>query len=1165
MEVFLRQGMGRLFIAFESPNTSVYPIGTPDGDGPAFQVLLDVDNDGGAAPQSDDLRLTVNKGGDVAEEEGAEDEWSAVGTPTGWTAKVYTATWGWQAEFEIDFSKLGNPEPSTAIGLGLAEVWTLEYPHEYVWPADGDTADPDSWGTLVSSSDWSSFYWKPGPWEDYAPSGLPDFDQRQVVTPSLSAPFAVANSFWWFDAKFEDQPVGPVGSTMPISDTYPLVSPYGPWDDHDPQNVVPLALDLADAFNTDPVTGTQIYEMYQGIQRHLRERGMWDEYVVTLVEQPTFEWIAQEAQRGEDVVLLLGFWQDEGELTRIGGHYVTVAGVDFLEGQAIAISDPAQDRAEQSEGQGRVLSGTLLAHTPPGHMPTVHNDAGNVSHDRYGFSGEGPWGGLGLVGYLMPSFISETVGLNPNPNWDGATGYTPGASIYTEIEYALAVSPYTWKASGRWVEDATVPLYGRRFEPFVDYAPSGVPDFDQRQDDWQDTEPDHDPWTFCGPVALANSLWWFDSKFEYRGTTPPTISGTHPLVSSYQTWPYEWDDHDPQNVDDSDAAEEELVDDLADYLNTDVGLHIGTYITDVVQGLASYLSDRGMRGGYVITPVQSPAFWWVAEEVERSSDVILLLDFWQNQLGGWTKMGGHYVTVAGVDKQGGLIAFSDPYFDRMEAVLPPGEFAGAHLWTGRVGSDGHPPLGPSGLVPTYNHAIDHSGVYTLHNDAANVSHDVYPVVAAPPALAGTWEPQGYASHWATVENFWGTNIVVVDFPIPESVPVHTVVDWAVAVSPRADVTVRKHVVPSTTIPGDWVTFTIGFSNTGPLPATDVVLGDAPPDQLANIEVLGTWVSNGEPIVPRSGVSFTWDLPTLAWGDWGLITMTAQVDPEFSWPDALTLTNWVTIATSAQEQAIGAPNAVSATLPVETADVAIDKQVSDDVVMVGDRITYTIVFTNNGPAWATSAVVTDLLHSWLTNTHAYGWTEFEGEPEQRDGYTYVWDVWDIPPEGRGELRISGDVSPPAGVLGLLPNQITIGTETTEWNLDNNVSHADVVVVEYGVGVRPMTSTSAGPPGSIVNHTLIVTNTGTYTDTYAILSSGGQQWTTTVPSSVGPIPADLTLPVNVEVEISPHAMVGESDQVTVTVISQSDGSERATAVLTTEVDWRVYLPFVMRTSP
>ena len=44
-----------------------------------------------------------------------------------------------------------------------------------------------------------------------------------------------------------------------------------------------------------------------------------------------------------------------------------------------------------------------------------------------------------------------------------------------------------------------------------DYAPAGMPDFDQRQTTWRVPAPDGDKWTHDGPVAAANALWWLDA------------------------------------------------------------------------------------------------------------------------------------------------------------------------------------------------------------------------------------------------------------------------------------------------------------------------------------------------------------------------------------------------------------------------------------------------------------------------------------------------------------------------------------------------------------------------------------------------------------------------------------------------------------------------------
>ena len=145
--------------------------------------------------------------------------------------------------------------------------------------------------------------------------------------------------------------------------------------------------------------------------------------------------------------------------------------------------------------------------------------------------------------------------------------------------------PPPWNVTAKPTE---VPWYMKGEYP--DYAPSGMPDFDQRQwgtYNWTDPA---GRWSHCGPVSVANSLWWLDSEFETSTTPPPTIVETYPLVQSYN--PGVWDDHDPQNV-------PPLVEHLAWLMDTNgirTGLaHFGTDVFDMQAGITHYLSWSGVN------------------------------------------------------------------------------------------------------------------------------------------------------------------------------------------------------------------------------------------------------------------------------------------------------------------------------------------------------------------------------------------------------------------------------------------------------------------------------------------------------------------------------------------------------------------------------------------
>ena len=1137
VEVFIKQDAITLYIALDSPDTTPYPFSSGGGTGPAFQIFLDTANDKASAPQADDYRLTVNKGGNTMENRGNGTSWAGMGTGQ-WNAKVTTAPWGWQAEFAISFAKLGiTPHVPLSIGLGLAEVWTPSWPHDWYWPEGGHYLSPATWGILTSSSDWSTFYWKPGPWEDYAPSGMPDFDQNQLGWLAYDGPAAVANSFWWFDSKFEPAPYPP----KVITDHYRLVTSYGNWDDHYYSNAVPLIDDLATNYlgTNQGTAGTDPISMFFGIHDYLRDHGLWDDYIVTLVEQPDFRWVADEVMRSEDVILLLGFYEwveADQRWSRVGGHYVNVAGVDLRTGQ-IAFSDPSLDATEMGMGitpPGRVLSGTLIPHQPiPGHTPGIHNDAGNVSHDVYGVVDTNSPGGIwGPAEYPLAFNPRPIIGANPNPRIP--TEEWGGTDTQVEVELAIAVSPYTWKASGEWLVEGDDPVYGT-WQPWQDYAPNGVPDFDQRQDNWGSGGPPPTRWTYCGPVAAANSLWWFDSKFEPNPVGPPLPpyqppirpNDNYPLVTPYGPW----DDHDPLNVEDQTPALQ-FVDDLALHFDTDGlqtgSIHAGTIVTDLYNGIEQYITDHGLRQGYVITQVKSPDFWWVAEEVERSEDVILLLGFWQFQSTGqrWVRLGGHYVTLPGVDKQGGFVAFSDPFFDRIERTWPYagiGTLPGWPSYMGRV-ADGwlqphrHPPGPPD---PT-------------HNDAGNVSHDVYRVIGTD-SPGGVWGPEEYVNLWiGDIENFWGQNGGPIDPPLATGDPVQTEVDWAVAVSPVADVGIQKTVSPAVVVPGEWVTFTIAFGNVGNT-AEHVVISDVLPPGLINARYTYT-LNYGGTLVGHD--TFTWTVGTLHWREGGVITVTAQVDPNLAWPAETMITNTAAITTKTpeQHQVPAAPNSHSASFTVQNiigygVDLTPDTDLKDD--SNGHTVAYTFTVRNTG-------TVSDSYNLSLAN-------------DDWPTALSTGSVGPLNPNGSASVHVS--VTVPVTAVGSTFDRATVTAQSvTSPTVSDTSAFTTTAIDHYVMHMDPSSASLTDNPGKTVTYTLVIHNGGNITDTYDLTHTLAA-WTTSLSKkSVGPVGPWSNESFQVYVTIPGSALDGARDVVTVTADSRHSSladDSVLTTVATTQI--------------
>ena len=343
---------------------------------------------------------------------------------------------------------------------------------------------------------------------------------------------------------------------------------------------------------------------------------------------------------------------------------------------------------------------------------------------------------------------------------------------------------------------------GWYFKPGYDnYAPSGMPDFDQKQDKWQriwwgqngvlESVPLGDDfivpsgqfivpgpnctlestlnassddvlqWCFCGPTAVANCFWWFDSKYEKETTgVPGDGNDTCPLVEDYGVG----DDHNFSNV-------PLLIERLASNMST--CMNGTTNVLVMEKAIDDWLNATGLNDTlYEHTSKQYPDFYWIEEEIEKSQDVILLLGFYEKDSDEyWERIGGHYVTCAGVNSNDSWIAISDPCFDNAVAGRPGWTIPSPHPDAGNYTS-------------------------TFHNDAKNISHDFYNVTPGP--FFVYWYLQNYpvSVNASLVKNFQ-------EMPFGGG-SIQTVIEYAVVISPKPKpaIEVNKTVLDPET--GEWV-------------------------------------------------------------------------------------------------------------------------------------------------------------------------------------------------------------------------------------------------------------------------------------------------------------------------------------------------------------------------
>jgi len=185
---------------------------------------------------------------------------------------------------------------------------------------------------------------------------------------------------------------------------------------------------------------------------------------------------------------------------------------------------------------------------------------------------------------------------------------------------------------------------------YPNYAPNGVPDFDQQQDTWKTIEPglngvinsvpagddflnvtenrivpgqdchlqtvpagdDIAVWAFCGPTAVANCFWWYDSKYSDPTGTPGDNKDNFPLVANYGAG----DDHARGNV-------PLLIERLARAMKTNT--KGTTYINDMNSSIHQWFVDTGLTNHFTVNTTNYVTFPYVEQQIENCQDVILLV------------------------------------------------------------------------------------------------------------------------------------------------------------------------------------------------------------------------------------------------------------------------------------------------------------------------------------------------------------------------------------------------------------------------------------------------------------------------------------------------------------------------------------------------------------
>jgi len=321
------------------------------------------------------------------------------------SARKGVSYWGPYGEYGLPYGFLDVVEN----GIESGAISRLE---AYTTPAadgNGCPTPPETW------------YFK-DPYPPGAPCGVPDFDQNQMPGPAYCAPTSSANSIWWFAARGDFPPS---------------------WGGFTPADPPTLIGELATLMETDPQQGTDLNKIGPAILQTIFNHGGWW-FTLNEVSNPDFWYIQKELRDCEDVILLLGFWQEDppGTWHRFGGHFVTLSGVDIFN-YAFAFSDPAKDNFEFGGGPGQICG----THNPA-NDPIDHN-SGITSYDYYmvAWPSASPGGLLYLPDYVAnwPTFQDQNFRPQHQPNHGT---FNPSLPVHVEIEQVIVVSPGLSRMTG---------------------------------------------------------------------------------------------------------------------------------------------------------------------------------------------------------------------------------------------------------------------------------------------------------------------------------------------------------------------------------------------------------------------------------------------------------------------------------------------------------------------------------------------------------------------------------------------------------------------------------------------------------------------------------------------------------------------------------------------
>ena len=254
--------------------------------------------------------------------------------------------------------------------------------------------------------------------------------------------------------------------------------------------------------------------------------------------------------------------------------------------------------------------------------------------------------------------------------------------------------------------------------------------------------------------------------------------------------------------------------------------------------------------------------------------------------------------------------------------------------------------------------------------------------------------------------------------------------------------------------GDEVVWTITVTNHGPDDAINTILKDILPDGLIYVSDDSNGTYDNE--------SAVWSIGDLPVGETVTLTIKTLVNTS-----NVTITKDVSVSSDTYDPDLSNNKDNSSVDVIAEADLEIDKLVSDKAPHKGDKITWTIIVSNNGADTAVNVVVKDKLPSGIV----YVSDDSNGAYDYKTG---IWNVGDIANQAVATLNIVVLVDTTNATI---VNVANVTSDTYDPNETNNeCNNSTTVPPEADLVLTIEPSTTLVTVGDNVDFTVTVVNQG-----------------------------------------------------------------------------------------